>query len=172
MKIREFKSEIWLPLPPERLFSFFGDAANLQVITPPWLNFRILTHPPIEMREGTLIDYKLLIHGLPVKWRTRICAWQPPHFFVDEQLRGPYRKWIHKHTFEPSEGGTWVRDLVNYAVPFDWAVHRWLVRPDIEKIFQYRSEQLQRRFCAQGSAQFIAGGGGSPNPDCRCNCRR
>lgn len=149
MKIREFKSEIWLPLSPEELFSFFAEAANLETITPPWLNFKVLTPAPIEMREGTLIDYKLLIRGLPVKWRTRISAWQPPHFFVDEQLRGPYSRWIHKHTFDPLDGGTLVRDLVNYAVPFDFAVHRWFVRPDIEKIFRYRSEHLRMRFCAQ-----------------------
>jgi len=150
MKIREFKSEIWLPWPSEHVFSFFADAANLETITPPWLRFKILTPAPIEMREGTLIDYKLLIHGLPIKWRTRISAWQPPHFFVDEQLRGPYHKWIHQHTFDPVDGGTFVRDLVNYVVPFDSAVHCWFVRPDIENIFRYRSDQLRKRFCAQG----------------------
>lgn len=149
MKIREFKSEIWLPLPPEQLFSFFADAANLEAITPPWLNFKILTPAPIEMREGTLIDYKLLIHGLPMKWRTRINVWQPPHAFVDEQLRGPYRQWIHQHTFDRAGGGTLVRDVVHYAVLFDSVVHRWFVRPDIEKIFRYRSDQLRRRFCTQ-----------------------
>ncbi len=150
MKIREFKSEIWLPLPPEQVFSFFADAVNLETVTPPWLNFKILTPGPIEMREGTLIDYRLLIHRLPVKWHTCISSWQPPHFFVDEQLRGPYRKWIHKHMFDPSDGGTIVRDLVNYAVPFDSFVHSWFVRPDIENIFRYRSDQLRKHFCAQG----------------------
>jgi hypothetical protein len=79
MNIRTFKSEIWLPLPPEHLFSFFSDAASLETITPPWLNFKILTRAPIEMQEGTLIDYKLLIHGLPARWRARISVWQPPH---------------------------------------------------------------------------------------------
>lgn len=148
MNIHEFKSETWLPLPPEQLFPFFAEAANLEIITPPWLKFKLLTPPPIEMREGTLIDYKLLIHGLPVKWRTRISTWQPPHCFVDEQLRGPYRKWVHHHTFDASGGGTFVRDLVQYAVPFDFVVHRWLVRPDIEQIFRYRSAQLRKRFGA------------------------
>jgi ligand-binding SRPBCC domain-containing protein len=151
MKIREFKSEIWLRLPPEDLFSFFADPANLETITPPWLHFRILTLAPVEMREGVLIDYKLLIHGLPLRWRTRINVWEPPHVFVDEQLRGPYRKWVHQHTFERVDGGTLMRDFVQYAVPFDFAVHRWLVRPDIEKIFRYRSDQLRRRFSAQKS---------------------
>lgn len=146
MTVREFRSELWLPLPVERLFSFFGDAANLDAITPPWLHFRILTPPPVAMRAGTLIDYRLRVHGVPLRWRTRISAWEPPHRFVDEQLRGPYRQWIHEHKFEACDGGTLARDHVRYAVPFDALVHRWLVRRDIEKIFQYRSEMLHKQF--------------------------
>ncbi len=148
MIVRNFTSELWLPLPPAKLFPFFGDAANLDAITPAWLHFRIITPPPIIMREGTLIDYRLRVHGLPLRWRTRISAWQPPHRFVDEQLRGPYRQWIHEHTFQPSGGGTLARDVVRYAVPFDALLHRWFVRPDIEKIFEVRAEELKRRFTA------------------------
>lgn len=148
MKIREFESELWLPLPPEKLFPFFADAANLDAITPPWLNFRIVTPGPVDMREGALIDYRLRVRGLPLRWRTRINAWEPPHRFEDEQLRGPYRQWIHEHTFEARDGGTLARDRVRYAVPLDWLVHDWLVRPDIEKIFRHRSEMLKKRFAA------------------------
>jgi len=146
MTVREFKTELWLPLPPAELFPFFGDAANLNAITPPWLNLRILTPLPIVMREGSLIDYRLRVHGLPLRWRTRISAWQPPHRFVDEQLRGPYRQWILEHTFEPRNCGTLARDLVRYAVPFDALLHRRLVRPDIERIFEFRAAELRRRF--------------------------
>jgi len=146
MKIREFQSELWLPLPPEELFPFFADAANLDAITPPWLNFRIVTRGPIVMCEGSLIDYRLRVRGLPLRWRTRINAWEPPHRFEDEQLHGPYRQWIHEHTFEPRDGGTLARDRVRYAVPFDWLAHGWLVRPDIEQIFKYRSKMLKTRF--------------------------
>lgn len=146
MKTREFQCELWLPLPPEQLFPFFADAANLDAITPPWLNFRIVTPAPIVMRSGTLIDYRLRVRGLPMRWRTRINAWQPPHRFEDEQLRGPYRQWIHEHTFEGRDGGTLARDYVRYAAPFDWLLHRWLVRPDIERIFRHRSEMLKKRF--------------------------
>ncbi len=151
MKIREFQSEIWLPVAPEMLFPFFADAANLETITPHWLKFKILNPETVEMRKGALIEYKLAIHGWPVRWRTRISLWEPPNCFVDEQLSGPYQRWVHRHTFEACDGGTWVRDRVEYAVPFDFAVHRWLVRPDIERIFAYRSEQLRRRFEARGS---------------------
>ena len=146
MKIREFQTELWLPLPPNELFPFFADAANLNAITPPWLSFRIVTPPPIEMREGALIDYRLRVRGLPLHWRTRINVWQPPHRFVDEQIRGPYRQWIHEHTFESRNGGTLARDHVRYAVPFDWLTHCWFVRPDIEKIFRHRSEALRTHF--------------------------
>ena len=146
MRIREFQSELWLPLPPEELFPFFADAANLDAITPPWLHFHIVTSPPIEMREGALIDYKLRVRAVPLRWRTRINVWQPPHRFVDEQIRGPYRQWIHEHMFEARDGGTLARDVVHYAVPFDFISHRWLVRPDVEKIFPFRQEALRARF--------------------------
>jgi ligand-binding SRPBCC domain-containing protein len=121
-------------------------AGNLEALTPPWLNFKILTPLPIDVHEGTLIDYRLRLRGVPVRWRTRISVWQPPYRFVDEQLRGPYRQWIHEHTFEAHQGGTLVRDHVRYAVPFDWLVHRLLVRPDVERIFRYRAAELRRRF--------------------------
>src|SRR5512132_2679445 len=87
MRVHEFQTELWLPLPPEKLFPFFADAANLDAITPPCLHFHIVTPPPIAMREGALIDYRLRVHGIPLRWRTRINEWQPPHRFVDEQLR-------------------------------------------------------------------------------------
>ena len=146
MRVREFQCELWLPLPPEELFPFFADAGNLDAITPPWLHFRIVTPRPIEMRAGALIDYKLRVRGMPLRWRTLIREWNPSHSFVDEQIRGPYRQWVHRHTFEPKDGGTLARDIVHYAVPFDFIAHRLLVRPDIEKIFAYRQEALRKKF--------------------------
>lgn len=149
MRVREFQCELWLPLPPEELFPFFADAGNLDAITPKWLNFRIVTPRPIEMREGALIDYKLRVRGMPLRWRTLIREWNPPHSFVDEQIRGPYRQWIHRHTFEPQNGGTLARDIVHYAVPFDFIAHPLFVRRDIERIFAYRQQALRKRFGAK-----------------------
>jgi ligand-binding SRPBCC domain-containing protein len=146
MHVHDLQYEIWLPVAPPNIFPFFADAGNLEALTPPWLNFKILTPLPIDVHEGTLIDYRLRLRGVPVRWRTRISVWQPPYRFVDEQLRGPYRQWIHEHTFEAHQGGTLVRDHVRYAVPFDWLVHRLLVRPDVERIFRYRAAELRRRF--------------------------
>jgi ligand-binding SRPBCC domain-containing protein len=142
MKIHEFQCELWLPRAPEAVFDFFADAANLQVITPDWLRFRILTPRPIVLCAGALIDYRLRIHGLPVRWRTEITAWEPPHRFVDEQRRGPYRLWIHEHRFTPQEGGTLCSDHVRYAVPGGEIVHRLWVRRDVEKIFAFRRQKL------------------------------
>lgn len=148
MKVREFGCDVWLPLPPAELFPFFANAANLDAITPSWVHFNIVTPLPIVMREGTQIEYRLRVRGLSLRWRSRISVWQPPHRFVDEQLRGPYRQWIHEHTFEARNGGTLARDLVRYAVPFDALLHRWFVRPDIERIFAFRATELKRRFAA------------------------
>jgi ligand-binding SRPBCC domain-containing protein len=141
-KIREFKTETWIPAPLPKVFEFFSNAGNLEALTPPWVSFHIITPQPIAMHPGALIDYRLRIRGLPVNWRTRITTWNPPHRFVDEQLRGPYRVWEHEHTFEEKNGGTFMRDNVRYAVPFDFLVHALFVRRDVERIFEYRREAL------------------------------
>jgi ligand-binding SRPBCC domain-containing protein len=146
MREHHFEAELWLPAPRAAVCAFFADAGNLDSITPPWLNFRTVTPPPIVMAAGTLIDYKLRVRGFPMRWRTKITAWQPPSRFVDEQLRGPYRLWVHEHTFEDRNGGTLARDKVRYAVPFDFVAHRLLVRPDVERIFAYRQEKLRAFF--------------------------
>lgn len=142
------KCEQFLPVPRERAFGFFADAFQLEAITPPWLRFQVLTPPPIDMRAGALIDYRLRVHGLPVKWRTEISVWEPPVRFVDRQLSGPYRLWVHEHTFEERDGGTLVRDEVTYRVPYGRVVGglaHWLtVRRDLEAIFRYRREALER----------------------------
>jgi ligand-binding SRPBCC domain-containing protein len=138
--------EQWLPRPLAELFPFFADAANLERITPPWLGFHILTPPPVEMRQGALIDYRLRVRGIPLRWRTRIAVWEPPARFVDEQVRGPYRLWVHEHTFAEQEGGTLCRDHVRYAVPGGELVHRLLVRPDVERIFAWRQQVLRDLF--------------------------
>ncbi|MBL9032071.1 MAG: SRPBCC family protein [Phycisphaerae bacterium] len=148
MREHELRAEVTIPRPIEEVFGFFADAGNLQAITPPWLHFAIVTPRPIEMREGALIDYRLRVRGVPMRWRTRIVRWTPPHGFVDEQLRGPYRLWWHEHEFREVSGGTLATDRVRYAVPMDRLVHRWLVRPDVERIFEYRKRALLQRFGA------------------------
>ncbi len=143
----ELRARLRLPRPRPEVFSFFADAANLEALTPPWLRFQTLTPQPIEMRPGALIEYKLRVHGIPVRWTTEITAWEPPERFVDEQRRGPYRLWVHEHTFEDAPGGgTFVRDRVRYRVPFG-RLANWLVAErDARTIFAYRTAALLRLF--------------------------
>lgn len=136
-----FHQEQRLELPRELMFSFFADAANLERITPPWLHFQIVSPLPIPMERGARIEYWLRLRGLPIRWQTEITAWEPPYRFVDEQRRGPYRRWIHEHRFEEADDGVLAVDHVRYAVLGDGLVH-WLIRPDVERIFAYRSRVL------------------------------
>jgi len=137
-----FTSELWLPGSPERVFPFFAEAANLERITPAWLSFRIVTPGPIRMAAGTLIDYRLRLHGVPLRWRSRIAVWEPPRRFIDEQVRGPYRLWVHEHLFEAAGDGTLCRDRVTYAVPGGWLADWLFVRGELERIFAFRRRAL------------------------------
>jgi ligand-binding SRPBCC domain-containing protein len=152
MSESRFETELWLPRPRREVFQFFADAANLERLTPPWLGFRILTPQPIAMGPGALIDYRLSVHGLPLRWRTRIERWEPPLCFVDAQLRGPYRRWHHTHTFEERDGGTLCREVVRYAVPGGALVDRLFVRRDVERIFAYRRTVLAGLFGERSTA--------------------
>lgn len=142
----QYDSLVSLKQPREEVFGFFADAMNLETLTPPWLHFKILTPMPIKIDEGTLIDYRLKIHGLPVRWRTEIVSWEPPFRFVDMQLRGPYRTWVHEHRFLETESGTSMIDTVNYDVLGGRLIDRFFVRPDIEKVFSYRRKKITEIF--------------------------
>jgi len=146
VRTNTFETSLFLPRPRPDVFAFFADAQNLERITPPWLHFRITSPLPIAMAAGTLIDYRLRLHGVPISWRTRIAVWEPPVRFVDEQLRGPYRRWVHEHLFIDRDGGTECRDRVEYAVPGGAVVDRLLVRPDVERIFAFRAAALTTLF--------------------------
>lgn len=134
------------------MFAFFGDAFNLERITPDWLNFEILTPRPIAMREGALIDYRIKLHGVPMRWRTRIARWEPSTAFVDEQIKGPYREWVHLHTFEERDGGTWCMDSVRYRVPCGSLVDALFVRSRLIRIFEYRQNAMAELFGAPKDA--------------------
>lgn len=139
-------AEVWLPRPLAVVFPFFADPGNLNELTPPWLRFEIRTRLPVDMRRGTRIDYQLRVRGVRIRWQSEITAWEPPHRFVDEQRRGPYRAWTHEHTFASRGGGTLVRDHVEYAVPGGWVADRVFVRRDLGRIFAYRAGALGARF--------------------------
>jgi ligand-binding SRPBCC domain-containing protein len=140
------ETEQRLNAPQSEIFEFFADARNLQELTPSFLHFEIRSRGPIEMRSGALIDYRLRLHGLPLGWRTLISTWEPPHRFIDEQVRGPYLLWRHEHRFESSDDGTAVFDRVSYRVRGGSPVERFIVRPDLRRIFAFRHQELARRF--------------------------
>ncbi len=136
------QTELWLPRKIREVFDFFADAHRLEEITPPWLHFHVLTPKPVPMFAGTTIDYTLRLHGIPLRWQSEIGEWEPPNSFVDRQLRGPYRLWHHRHTFEERDGGTLVMDRVDYAVPGGPLVHWLAVKRDLERIFAFRHQKL------------------------------
>ena len=146
MSVHVLRREQRLAAAPDDVFPFFADAHNLEAITPPWLGFRVVTPRPIDMRPGALIEYRLRLHALPLRWRTRIVVWDPPRRFVDVQLSGPYLLWHHTHDFEPDgHGGTVMRDTVRYALPLGplgEVAHRALVRRDLTAIFDFRQEAV------------------------------
>ena len=156
MKTRLLETEVWLPQPLDAVFAFFADARNLVTLTPPWLKFSILTPPPIEMKTGALIDYRLRLRGIPIRWQSEITAWDPPRRFVDEQRRGPYRRWIHEHTFVERHGGTLARDRLQYSAPGGSLVNFLFVARDLDRVFKFRTETLLRIFGREALERNVA----------------
>lgn len=137
-----------IELPVDEAFAFYGDARNLERITPPWLEFEVITPGPIEMGPGTLLDYRLKLHRVPVRWQTRIETWESPRGFVDTQVRGPYTLWEHTHKFEADgPGATIVEDRIRYSIPFGplgEVARRMFVERDLARIFDYRRDAVIR----------------------------
>jgi ligand-binding SRPBCC domain-containing protein len=159
----------FFPRPRAEIFPFFADAANLEAITPAFLQFRFLTPLPIEMRPGALIEYQIRLFGIPLRWQTRIEEYDPPLRFVDVQLRGPYRLWHHTHEFHEVEGGTLMVDLVRYQMPLGplgRLVHALFIRRTLDRIFDYRYQTLAARL-GHGSASPDWTGRTTPAGQCR-----
>ncbi len=140
-----FTVKQFVPLNRSQVFSFFSKAENLEILTPEFLNFQIQKKSTPDIEKGTLIDYTLKIHGVPVKWRTLIKEWDPDQSFVDFQLKGPYKKWHHLHTFEDVVGGTLICDYVTFEIP-GWIFGKALlplIRRDVEQIFSFRKKKIK-----------------------------
>ncbi len=147
-KYHKLTTTTFIPESLERVFAFFSQAENLGKITPQWLKFQLVSPVP-EMEVGARFEYKLTIHYLPVRWLTEISAWEPPLRFLDRQIKGPYREWIHEHRFESTDSGTLMTDTVHYRLPLGWLgslAHWWFVRRDVENIFHYRNEVILQLF--------------------------
>jgi len=151
-RARRLEATLWLAASREQVFEFFSDAFQLESLTPPLLQFSVVTPPPIHIAAGTRIDYRLRVHGVPLRWQSLIDVWDPPRRFVDVQTRGPYRLWRHEHSFEESGGGVLCRDVVDYAPWGGWLADKLLVRRDLQRIFAFRTAVLQERFPAPNSS--------------------
>jgi len=152
MKYYELDVEQFIDQPVEKVFEFFSRPENLEEITPPRLGFTIMTPSPIPMEKGSLIDYTIRILGFSVHWRTLITSYDPPHGFVDEQIKGPYVLWHHRHSFKKENGGTIIRDTVRYAVLLG-IIGRFLnliwIQKDLKDIFAYRRKFIANKFGEQ-----------------------
>jgi len=139
----------WINKPVSEVFAFFSEAQNLERITPPYLQFKILNTSTKGITKNTLIDYRLKLHGIPFHWKTRINDFIPNKMFIDEQLKGPYKKWVHTHSFKEKDGGTLIEDNVIYEIP-GGIVGEFLlksyIKKDLEKIFTYRQEIIKEIF--------------------------
>ncbi len=141
--------EQWVPEPIDKVFAFFSDAKNLERLTPPHLHFKVLGLSTEQLQEGTRIDYKLQLHGIPFRWQSLIHDWQPVTGFSDSQTRGPYKKWNHTHIFIEQDGGTLIRDRAQYRIPFGVpgdVVAYPFVKKDLEKIFRFRYDKVRELF--------------------------
>lgn len=149
MHIYSLRCELLAPLRISRVFEAFENPYNLAIITPPWLNFQVTSDERVVMKEGAEIRYRFRWLGLPMAWKTIITEYRPPYSFVDEQARGPYPLWRHRHTFEETSEGTLVRDRVDYALPLGplgRAAHAAVVGAQLRKIFAYRQEKMDELF--------------------------
>lgn len=149
MKLYTLDSIQFINKPIEDVFEFFSNPDNLSVITPPKLGFKILTPTPIKMSIGRLIDYKIYLMGIPIHWRTLITDFDPPHTFIDQQIKGPYTIWHHTHTFQKVDGGVEIKDRVVYSIPFSilGRILNFLwIRKDLENIFNYRKKVIDELF--------------------------
>lgn len=135
--------------PRAEVFEFFADAGNLERITPPELNFHIITPQPIDIRKGCLIDYQLKLRGIPITWKTEITQWNPPYDFIDSALKSPYKQWIHLHRFTEGDGGeTIMEDIVRYRLPLEplGDLAHWYVKRELAYIFDYRYKVIEGIF--------------------------
>lgn len=152
MKVHVLERSQRVEIPIEAAFAFYGDAHNLEPLTPPWLHFEVTNPEGLVLREGALLEYRLRLHGVPVRWQTLIETWEAPNRFVDIQLKGPYSLWEHTHTFEQGDdGATVIHDRVRYALPLGplgAIAHRLFVRRDLRRIFDYRRDAVAARVAA------------------------
>ena len=149
MKVYKIETSQYIKRSLAEVFDYFSRPENLAEITPSELNFRILTPQPLEMKQGTIIDYTIKLFKIPIHWRTLITVFEPPYRFVDEQIKGPYKLWHHTHIFKEITGGVEIHDSVSYSIPFGLLgrlLHAVWIRRDLERIFEHRKNVIDQIF--------------------------
>lgn len=149
METRILQKETIIARPVKEIFEFFTNAENLNIITPSFIGFKILTNLPIKMMKGTLIEYRIKLNGIPVKWKTEITKWDPPYLFEDTQIKGPYKIWIHEHKFEELGQKTLMTDTVkylSYGGLLEFIPNILFVKNNVKKIFDYREMKIHEIF--------------------------
>ena len=142
----EIYCSIQLSKKSDEVFEFFSDANNLQVLTPNFLKFKILSNLPDKIKLNDEIDYRISLRYIPIKWRSKITVWEPNKRFVDEQILGPYRQWVHEHLFIDNEDGCLAIDKVKYKIWFGFIVDKLFVKKELERIFSFRANMLSELF--------------------------
>ena len=158
MKVYNFESKQTINCSIETVFSFFSSPENLKVLTPPRLGFKILTPSPINMSKGCIIDYLIYLMGIPVHWRSIITDYDPPYMFIDQQIKGPYTLWHHKHSFREIKNGVEIRDRVVYSIPVGWMgrlLHKFWIKKDLENIFSYRKNIIAGLFVDDNYKMYL-----------------
>lgn len=146
---QEIVSEQWIAKKPEDVFAFYADESNLEKLMPPSFDFHVLGKSTPSLQEGTLVDFRHKLYGIPMHGQVRIREWEPGRRFVDEQVKGPFKAWLHSHEVWPMADGTLLRDKVRYQVPVGWLgniLGGWKVENDIKAIFEFRRKRISEIF--------------------------
>ena len=158
MKVYKIKTKQVIKKPLSEVFGFFSRPENLSLITPPRLSFNILTPKPIDMKQGSIIDYTIKIFMFPIHWRTLITTYEHPYKFVDEQIKGPYTFWHHTHTFNETDSGVEIIDKVSYSIPFGIlgrVLHSIWIKNDLKNIFEHRKVVIEKLFKNDNYKDFL-----------------
>jgi ligand-binding SRPBCC domain-containing protein len=149
MKVYTLRREQLLPRTLDEVFSFFERPENLEAITPPWLHFKMITPTPVHIKQGSIFDYTMRVRGISMHWASLVTEYNPPHSFVDQQIRGPYEYWYNTHRFKETDEGTHIIEEIRYIMPFGLlgrAVHGLMVAQDLQEIFDYRQMAIEKLF--------------------------
>ncbi|MCB0425394.1 MAG: SRPBCC family protein [Mangrovimonas sp.] len=155
MKMKSLHKVQVLPIMLKEAWDFFSSPGNLKTITPPYMGFNITSAIENEkMYEGMIISYLVKpLLNIPIQWVTQISHVKEPYYFVDFQLKGPYKFWHHQHHFRQVDGGVEMKDILHYEVAggiFGRLIENILIEKRVEQIFNYREQKLQDLFPVNG----------------------